>query len=195
MLNDRSSALSLLSTRRSSKPRDLIEPGPDAGQLRRIVEIAARTPDHGKLHPWRFLLIGADRRNAFADLLERAYREANPDAGRLEIEAAHRFARQAPTLVVVFSSPVAESKIPVWEQELSCGAAFMNLLHAVNALGFSAGLVTGWAAYSDTVKKGLGGRDQERIAGFVFIGTAADEPEERIRPEVDEIFAEWTPGG
>ena len=194
MLNDRSSALSLLRTRRSSRPRDLVEPGPDDEQLRTIIEIAGRTPDHGKLTPWRFVLIGGDRRDAFSDLLESAYRAANPDPGRLEIEAVHRFARQAPALVVAFSCPVEGTKIPVWEQELSCGAACMNLLHAAHALGFSAGLVTGWAAYSDSVKAGLGGGGNERIAGFIFIGTAAEEPEERVRPTVGDIVSEWVPG-
>lgn len=195
MLNDRSSALSLLRTRRSSRPRDLTAPGPDDGQLRLIIEIAGRTPDHGKLSPWRFLLIGPDRRDAFSDLLENAYRAANPEPGRLEIEAVHRFARQAPALIVAFSSPVEGTKIPVWEQELSCGAACMNLLHAAHALGFSAGLVTGWAAYSEAVRQGLGGGERERIAGFVFIGTAAEEPEERVRPALDEIYSKWVPGG
>ena len=195
MLNDRSSALSLLRTRRSGKPRELAEPGPDAAQLRQIIEIAGRTPDHGKLTPWRFVHVAGEDRDSFADLLERAYREANAEPGRLEIEAVHRFARQAPMLVVAFFSPVASTKIPVWEQELSCGAACMNLLHAAHALGFSAGLVTGWAAYSDAVRKGLGGGGEERIAGFIFIGTPAEQPEERIRPEVDEILSEWMPSG
>jgi nitroreductase len=195
MLNDRSSALSLLRTRRSAKPRELGEPGPDEAQLRQIIEIAGRTPDHGKLTPWRFVHVASDGRDAFADLLERAYREANAEPGRLEIEAVHRFARQAPELLVALFSPVAGAKIPVWEQELSCGAACMNLLHAAHALGFSAGLVTGWAAYSDPVRRGLGGGEQERIAGFIFIGTPAGEPEERMRPAVDDILTEWVPGG
>ena len=194
MLNDRSSALALLRTRRSAKPRDLGEPGPDADQLRRIIEIAGRTPDHGKLTPWRFVHVGSEDRDAFAGLLERAYRAANAEPGRLEIEAVHRFARQAPTLVVALFSPAESAKIPVWEQELSCGAACMNLLHAAHAMGFSAGLVTGWAAYSEPVRKGLGGGEQERIAGFIFIGTPAEQPEERVRPEVDDILSEWSPG-
>ena len=195
MLNDRSSALSLLRTRRSAKPRELVEPGPDEAQLRQIIEIAGRTPDHGKLTPWRFVEVAGQDRASFADLLDRAYRETNAEPGRLEIEAVHRFARQAPMLIVAFFSPVESRKIPAWEQELSCGAACMNLLHAAHALGFSAGLVTGWAAYSEAVKTGLGGGEQERIAGFIFIGTPADEPEERIRPGVDDILSKWVPGG
>ena len=193
MLNDTSSALSLLRTRRSAKPRALAAPGPSDEQLREMIEIAGRTPDHGKLTPWRFLRIRDEDRGAVADLLERAYRVDHPEPGRLEIEAAHRFAHQAPALIIAFFSPVDSLKIPVWEQELSCGAACMNLLHAAHALGFAAGLVTGWAAYSPAVLEGLGATEKERIAGFVFIGTPADEMEERLRPEVDQIYSEWAP--
>src|SRR4249920_3020877 len=128
MFNDLSSTLALLHTRRSGRPRDLVEPGPSAGQLREILEIAARTPDHGKLHPWRFVHISRDQRPAFAALLQAAYRAENPDPGRLEIEANDRFAHQAPELIVVLSGATPGLKIPVWEQELSCGAACMNLL-------------------------------------------------------------------
>jgi len=195
VLNDGSSALSLLRTRRSAKPRALAEPGPDATQLRRIIEIAGRTPDHGKLTPWRFVHVRPEQRDAFADLLERAYRSDNADPGRLEIEAVHRFAHQAPTLVVALSCPVEGTKIPVWEQQLSCGAACMNLLLGAHALGFAAGLVTGWAAYSQDVLRGLGGSDGERVAGFIFIGTPAAELEERDRPEAADILSEWVPGG
>jgi nitroreductase len=194
MFNDLSSPLNLLRTRRSCRPRDLAEPGPDAAQLRTMFEIAARTPDHGKLAPWRFIHVAKDRRAAFHALLERAYRAGrDEEPGRLELEAVHRFAHQAPELVVVLSSPVASPKIPLWEQELSCGAASMNLLHAAHAIGFAAGWVTGWAAYSPTVLAGLGGREGERIAGFVFVGTPRVELEERPRPALDWVASEWTP--
>src|SRR4051812_6195652 len=100
MLNDLSSPQALLRTRRSGRPRDLVEPGPDAAQLREMLSIAARPPDHGKLHPWRFVHIPRAARAAFAEMLERAYRAGREgEPGRLEIEAAHRFAHQAPELV------------------------------------------------------------------------------------------------
>ena len=195
MLNDLSSPLSYLSSRRSGRPRDLIEPGPDAEQLRTMIGIAARSPDHGKLAPWRFIHVAKDRRGAFAAMLEAAYRSANPEPGRLEIEAAHRFAHQAPTLIIALSSPVESAKIPLWEQQLSCGAAVMNLAHAATASGFAAGWVTGWAAYSDEVMAGISARDGERIAGFLFIGTPGVELEDRPRPEVDDLLGEWAPKG
>jgi nitroreductase len=191
MLNDRSSLLSYLATRRSARPRDLVEPGPDPGQLRQILEIAARSPDHGKLAPWRFVHVARDRRAAFAEMLEAAYRAGKAEApGRLEIEAVHRFAAQAPELVVLVSRPV-EGKIPVWEQQLSCGAAGMNLLHAAAALGFGGGWVTGWAAYSAPVLEALGGREPERVAGFIFLGTPGAELEERLRPALEDVVREW----
>ena len=192
MLNDRSSALSLLRTRRSGRPRDLVEPGPDSDQLRDILAIAARTPDHGKLAPWRFIHVGRDSRRAWLELLDRAYRSGRPEEpGRLEVEAVQRFATQAPELVIVLSSPVEGTKIPLWEQELSCGAACMNLLLAAHAMGFAAGWVTGWAAYSRDVLSGLGAREHERIAGFIFLGTPGQELEERVRPALDHLVSEW----
>jgi nitroreductase len=192
MFNDLSTTLTLLRTRRSGRPRDLVAPGPSLDQLRDILEIAMRSPDHGKLHPWRFVHIPVDRRADFAALLQRAYLAENPTPGRLEIEANARFAHQAPELVVALSSPTPGHKIPLWEQQLSCGAACMNLLLATHAMGFAAGWVTGWAAYSDEVLAAFGA-PPERIAGFIFIGTPGADLEERLRPEPDAVISTWAP--
>lgn len=192
MFNDLSSTLALLETRRSGRPRDLVAPGPSPDELRRILSVAMRTPDHGKLHPWRFVHVPAARRDAFAGLLARAYAAERPDAGRLEIEANERFARQAPELVVAVSTPVVPHKIPLWEQQLSCGAACMNLVLAAHASGYAAGWVTGWAAYSAAVREAFGASgEQDRIAGFIFLGTPGAEQEERPRPAYDEVVGEW----
>ena len=174
MFNDRSTPLSLLSTRRSGKPRELAAPGPDEVQMQQILEIAARTPDHGKLAPWRFVIVPADQRAALARTITDAYRAERPQAARLEIEALEQFATQAPALVVVLSSPKVESHIPLWEQQLSAGAACMNLLHAAHALGFAGGWLTGWAAYSDRVRDAFGA-EPERIAGYIFLGAPAKQ--------------------
>lgn len=189
--NDRSTPLSLLSSRRSGKPRDMAEPGPGDVELRRILEIAMRTPDHGKLAPWRFVIVGKDQRDALSALIVSAYRAEKPDAGRLEIEAMDQFARQAPTLVVALSKPVPNSKIPVWEQELSAGAACMNLLAGAHAMGFVGGWLTGWPAYSDKVRDAFGGPD-ERIAGFLFIGTPGRDLDERPRPDYEAVVSHWS---
>lgn len=193
MFNDLSSPINLLKTRRSGRPRDLGEPGPKADELRQMLEIAVRTPDHGKLHPWRFVHIAKDRRDAFAALLRSAYRTENPEPGRLEQEAVERFARQAPELVVALASPKLSLKIPEWEQLLSSGAACMNLVLAAHALGYAAGWVTGWAAYNDAVLAAFG-EPPERIAGFIFIGTPGAALEERLRPDYDAVVSEWSGG-
>jgi nitroreductase len=190
MLNDRTSPLTLLESRRSGRPRDMVEPGPGADELRRILTIAARTPDHGKLHPWRFVHIPRERRPAFAELLHRAFRETDPAPRTAELEAVDRLAHQAPELVVALFSPRPSLKIPLWEQQLSCGAACMNLEHAAHALGYAAGWITGWAAYSTIVRDAFG-TAPEQIAGFIYIGTPAVPLEERVRPELSAVVSSW----
>jgi nitroreductase len=192
MLNDRSSALSLLETRRSAKPRELVGPGPSAEELERILTIAARIPDHGQLHPWRFVTVAEDQRDAFAELLQQALREENPEATDVRRQKEENFAHYAGQLVVLVSAPVENHKIPVWEQQLSAGAAGMNLLSAAHALGYVAGWVTGWRAYSERVRAAFCGPG-ERIAGFIFIGQPGRDLEERQRPSLSEVCRPWKP--
>jgi nitroreductase len=188
MFNDSTTPLSALATRRSGKPRDLVAPGPDADQLRHILGVAMRTPDHGKLAPWRFVVI--DDREAFAALLSRAFRAERPETRDKDLAAVEQFAHQAPVLIAVLSSPREDSPIPLWEQQLSAGAACMNLLHTAHALGFAGGWLTGWAAYSDMVRDALGAAP-ERIAGFLFLGTPSKELSERPRPEAAQVVSHW----
>lgn len=190
MFNDRSSLLSHLSTRRSGKPRDLVAPGPNHAELVAMIALAARTPDHGKLAPWRFVIVGDDQRERLAALLVEAYRAEKPEARQAELDNMTQFATQAPSLVVALSSPRTDNKIPVWEQELSAGAACMNLLHAVHAHGYAAGWLTGWPAFSDRVRDAFGGA-HERITGFVFIGTPARALDERPRPAIEQVWSDW----
>jgi len=190
--NDRTTPLTLLQTRRSGKPRDLVAPGPSPEQIDQVVAIAARTPDHGKLAPWRFVIVPDAARPALALKLVEILRAENPDASPREEEAAAQFATQAPALVVVLSAPVQPHKIALWEQELSAGAACMNLLHAAHAMGFAGGWLTGWPAYSDAVRD-LFGSEGQRIAGFVFLGTPSRPLEERPRGELSQIVHRWIP--
>jgi nitroreductase len=190
MFNDLTTAATLAATRRSGKPRDMVAPGPDEAELHRILTAAMRVPDHGKLAPWRFVVIDADQRAAFAALLERAYRADKPQPGRLELDAITQFAEQAPTLVAVLSTPNAGSHIPLWEQELSAGAACTAMLFAAHAEGFVGGWLTGWAAYSPMVVEGLG-HAGARIAGFVFLGSPSRALEERPRPDFETIVSHW----
>lgn len=190
--NDLSSPISLIETRRSGKPRDMIAPGPDAAQLDRILAAAMRVPDHGKIAPWRFVIVDTEMRAALANLITSAYLSEKPDAGRLELESLEQFATQAPALVVVLSTPVEGSKIPLWEQELSAGAACTTMLHAAHALGFVGSWLTGWAAFSNAVRNAFGGPG-DRIAGFLFFGSPGRELEERPRPELSAIASHWAP--
>lgn len=186
--NDRSTPATLLATRRSGKARDMIAPGPDSAQLANILAAAARVPDHGKLAPWRFVVI--ENRAAFADALLAIYLAGKPDAGRREQEAVTQFATQAPCLVVVLSSP-KPSHIPLWEQQVSAGALCQNLCLAAHAHGFVANWLTGWAAYDEKLLALLGGAAPERIAGFFFIGSQGKPLEERPRPDMTAITRHW----
>ena len=192
MLNDRSSVLSLLESRRSAKPRELVGPGPTAQEMERILSIAARTPDHGKLFPWRFVTVSDEQRDDLALLFRKALSREDECALPAKHQKADEFAHYAGQLVVLISAAVAEHKIPVWEQELSCGAAGMNLLLAAHALGYVAGWVTGWYAYSEHVRRAFCGPG-ERIAGFIFIGHASRDLEERPRAPLATVARPWQP--
>ncbi|MES2137767.1 MAG: nitroreductase family protein [Pseudomonadota bacterium] len=192
MLNDRSSILALLETRRSGKPRELVGPGPTPAEMDRILTVAARIPDHGKLSPWRFVTVADNQRVALAAVLREALANDEPEAPPAKLLKEEEFAHYAGQLVVLVSAPVADHKIPVWEQELSCGAAAMNLLLAAHALGYVAGWVTGWRAYSERVRLAFCGPG-ERIAGFIFIGHPMRALEERERPALSTIARPWNP--
>ncbi len=191
-LNDRSTIVSLLETRRSGRPREMVAPGPSDDQLMQILSIAARTPDHGKLFPWRFITIAPNQRDALATLLLEALPESDPEAGPAHVAKAQEFAHQAPTLVVLVAAPIAGHKIPLWEQELSVGASGMNLLLAAHALGYVASWITGWAAYSERVRAAFCAPG-ERIAGFMFIGSPGMPLEERPRAPLAAVARPWVP--
>jgi len=193
MLNDRSSALALLTTRRSGRAREMVAPGPSDSELEQILEIAMRTPDHGKLAPWRFVVVRRDQREAFAHLLHRALAENDPEAGPAHHAKADEFARQGEALVVMLSAPVKGHKVPVWEQELAAGAAAMNLLHAAHALGYVGSWLTGWASIDPTVRAGFAQGPDEKIIGFMFFGSPGLELQERPRPALASVVRDWNP--
>ncbi len=187
------SALNLLLSRRSVLANNLGPPGPDTELLRKILTVAARVPDHKKLVPWRFVIFEGEARVAFGEVLAKAYEvsEAEPSPVRRETEAA-RFLR-APVVVAVISKAAETKGVPEWEQILSAGAACQNLLTAANAAGFSGQWITEWCAYDETVCQALGLGNGERVAGFIYIGTAKEPPQERDRPDLDDITSHWRP--
>ncbi len=169
------------------------EPGPSAAELAQILTAAARVPDHKKLVPWRFVLFQGAAREAFGKALAEVCRAEEPDPGAFRLETeAKRFLR-APLVIAVISRVTKNPAAPEWEQVLSAGAACQNLIVAATALGFGAQWITEWYAYSDGVRQALHLAENERVAGFVYIGTAKEKPDERERPQLADIVTAWRP--
>jgi len=174
-------ALARLAVRRSASAQLLAAPGPSEAEIEQILHLGARTPDHGKLFPWRFVVLGpqsrADLSGALAALAESQNR-VDKDLAVLAKLA------NPPLTVMVVSTPVQGHKVPVWEQQLSAGAVCMNLEHAADALGYSASWITDWYAYDPAAVALFGVQDGETIAGFIHIGTLTEAPLERPRPNM-----------
>jgi len=184
-------ALALLRTRRSVRIADLGAPGPSPADLDTLLTIASRVPDHGKLTPWRFIVFEGAARLAAGEIIATVFRADNPeaDAARIEIERT-RLAR-APLVIAVVSRAAPHVKIPEWEQVLSAGAAALNLELAVQALGYGSNWVTEWYAYDRRVLERLGLAPNERVAGFIHIGTPATPAEDRPRPPLESIVTRF----
>lgn len=170
-----------LANRRSASAQALVAPGPTDDQLDDMLRLAARTPDHGKLFPWRFVVLGAEARRALAAHFE-ALAERRPDSAKARAVLAKLTA--PPTTVLVISSPVSTAKIPLWEQQLSAGAVCMNLEHAASAHGYAASWITDWYAYDPDALALLGLQPGEQVAGFIHLGSLAEPPLERPRPDM-----------
>jgi nitroreductase len=179
--------LALLANRRSSSAQSLTAPGPSAAQLQDLLRIAARAPDHGKLHPWRFIVLEGTSKAAFVERIKPlAARQPSPD------KAAAVLAKLAnpPTTVAVVFSPKGDAK-PVWEQELSAGAVCTLMLVAAEAMGFGANWITDWYGYDPEALAILGLGPQEKLAGFIHLGTAPEAPLERVRSDLAPLVARW----
>lgn len=184
--------LELLKRRRSVKPDMLAEPGPSADEIDELLRIASRVPDHKKLVPWRFIVFEGEARRRFGEVIAEACRaEAQPAPSDVRLEAERNRFMRAPVVIAVVSRASAKAPAPEWEQVLSAGAAGMNLSIAANAMGYGVCWLTEWVAYSPRVKAALGLAEHERIAGFVYIGTATGRPDERPRPPLADIVTRW----
>jgi nitroreductase len=186
-------ALELLLTRRSVKAAMLAEPGPDPTQLASILTAAARVPDHKNLVPWRFILFEGEARAAFGRVLIEACaaeEKEPPSAARLETERTRLL--RAPTVVAVVSRVTPNPAAPEWEQILSCGAACQSLCLAANAMGFGTCWITEWYSYSASVRAALRLAPNEKLAGFVYIGTAKERQTDRERPDLGRIASRWS---
>ncbi|MCQ8242436.1 nitroreductase family protein [Rhizosaccharibacter radicis] len=176
-----------------SSTNDLREPAPEGEVLRRILEAGLRAPDHGRLLPWRYVLIRGEAREKLADLFEAATLARDPEAPAAFIEKQRNKALRPPLLVAVGARIRPDHKIPELEQLLTVGAGAMNVLNAIHAEGFGAIWITGANGYDPLVAEALGFREPDRLLGFLFVGTPrlADRPAPR-RPTVEDHAAEWT---
>ena len=181
--------LAFLARRRSASALTLAEPGPNEAELRALLTLAARAPDHGKLAPWRFIVLQGADKHAFIEGLE-AIAVTRPDAAKVQAKLGKI---RVPPLTVAVVSRVVESEIPEWEQRLSAGAVCAILTIAAQAMGYGANWITDWYAYDPDATDLLGLKAGERVAGFVHLGTASEPPLERVRPDIDALVTRWGP--
>ncbi|MEM8798465.1 MAG: nitroreductase [Pseudomonadota bacterium] len=201
VFNRNSSSIDLLLTRRSVKARDMVGPGPNDVELEQILTAGMRTPDHGKLTPWRFLVVKGGARHAAGRLIADTYEAETPNPAAATVKGLATFADQAPVMVVVLATPTVPHKIPLWEQLLSAGAACQNMLVAASSLGLAGQWLTGWPAYSRGVRDHWlravpGGElflesDDAAVAGYLFFGHPPAQLKERPRPAYAQIVGEF----
>jgi nitroreductase len=181
--------LELLALRRSSSPKTLAAPAPQGAELDDLLRLASRVPDHGKLFPWRFILLRGAAKAELAARYEALARE-RPDPDKA---AGVLFKLKTPPLAVVVVSRVSDGPIPAWEQQLSAGACCQTLVLAATAMGYGANWITDWYSYDPRATALLGIASNEQVAGVVLIGTPTEAPLERVRPDVAAITTEWQP--
>lgn len=183
MPNRNDAALAFLAARRSHPPKLLTEPAPDRAEVMRLLTLAARAPDHGKLEPWRFLVLTRPALDRLAPILHRAVLDAGQDEAAADKAAS---ALASPLIVAVIHSPVESPKVPEWEQVLSAGAVCLGLVNAALASGWGASWLTGFAALDrDFAQTHLGLEAGERVAGLIHIGSRGDAPPDRPRPDIE----------
>lgn len=181
--------LAFLARRRSNSAMTLRAPGPTPAELDQLLGLAARVPDHGKLSPWRFVVLEGDAKAGFAAALDALA------AGRGDGRASAKLGKlkTPPVGVAVIFRP-RPGEIPEWEQQLSAGAVCATLLYAALAAGYGANWITDWYAYDAEARAILGLSSEERVAGFIFMGAAAEPPLERERPALAPLVTRWSPG-
>jgi nitroreductase len=187
------SPIDLLKHRRSHPSRQLVDPGPDAAQLRELVETSLRVPDHGKLEPFRIIGVSRAHGRVLGERLAAMTQARSPDADAALLDKDRSRFDRAPHCLVVVAKLVEGHKIPVQEQLLSAGCVAYNLLLAAQALGFGAQWITGWPAYDREAAALLGLAADEHAIAFVHVGTPQGEAPERPRPRFDQKYSAWQP--
>ncbi|MDP1699696.1 MAG: nitroreductase [Aestuariivirga sp.] len=190
-LNDLTSPLAFLKTRKSGSVKALGLPGPNPGQISEILDIAVRVPDHGKLTPWRFVLFEGVARSEIGKVFAERWKVLYPDHGEDSIAFQRGLFLRAPVVIVVVSTAGPHVKIPEWEQLLSSAAVCYNTVLAATAMGFDAQWQTDWVAYDPEAMAAMGLKGSERVAGIICIGTATVPLEDRPRPDPQTLLTRW----
>jgi nitroreductase len=181
--------LAFLARRRSASAMALTAPGPSEAELADLLRLAVRVPDHGKLAPWRFIILRGPAKDVFAEKITAlADSQANP----AKANAALRKLTRPPLCVAVISRYIP-GEIPEWEQRQSASAVCMQLLLAAPAMGYGANWITDWYSYDPRALEILGVQPGEQVAGYLYLGAVAEQPQERPRPDVAAIATEWSP--
>lgn len=193
--NQMNPTIELLLNRRSVAPRLLSAPGPTLDEVRTLLTIASRVPDHARVVPWRFIVISPAGGAKLGELIAAVFLADHPDSLPAAIDSERGRLLRAPLVIAIVSSPRENPKAPELEQILSAGAAGMSLLIAANAMGYAANWHTEWYAYDRRILGELGLIDEERIAGFIHIGTAIERPGDRPRPVIGDIVVDYGADG
>lgn len=184
-------ALDLLERRRSLPLRSLVAPGPSPEELSRLLAIAARVPDHGRLVPWRFIVLAGAGRAQAGDRLDALYLRQNPDLPAAKAHMWRLYLLRAPVTVVLVSRPDPQAKVPVFNQILSAGAAGMALVTAATAMGYAAQWLLKWPGRDPAAAALLGVSAGEQVAGFIHLGSPAERVDDRIRPDLSSLVTYW----
>lgn len=182
--------IDFLANRRSVKVAELVDPAPDAATLKNILTIAMRVPDHGKLAPWKLVVLEKSGQMKLGELMAARFKALEPDANEKQIEFERLRPQRAPLLIAVIMTPKL-GKIPLIEQQLSAGAVCLNLLQALHAHGFAGNWLTEWPAFDEEMTRALCSDEGAQIAGFIYAGTPRQAPEDRPRPVFDEVVRFW----
>jgi nitroreductase len=187
-LNDTSSVLAFLKSRKSASAKAMMGPGPSNSQIEEILDIAVRVPDHGKLSPWRLILIEGEGRLTIGQGFAEVWANNNPNHGTESLDFQRGLFMRAPVILIVVSTAAIHGKIPIWEQQMSSAAVCYNVVLAATALGFDAQWQSDWVAYDEGAKAVMGVAPHEKVSGIIYIGTSSAPLEDRPRPNVSSML-------
>lgn len=190
-LNDTSSVLAFLRSRKSASAKAMMGPGPSTLQIAEILEIAVRVPDHGKLTPWRFILFEGDARAKAGEAFSRVWAERHPSHGQDSLNFQAGIFMRAPVVLAVVSMAADHVKIPIWEQRMSAAAVCYNVLLAATAMGFAAQWQSDWVVYDEAAKAVMGISVAEKVAGIIYMGQTSVPLEDRPRPDALALLTRW----